>query len=163
MRRAAPSLRRVGSMPSLYSSRFVNRILGSARRQSIQTSEFGCGALQPRPIAASCIEEGAPVARCRTLTESADKRLSSGLWECSAGRFKVKFELDEVVHILEGEVEVREEGSDAVHELRPGDAAYFPMGLVSHWNVPRFVKKFFVVRVPGGNSYMARIRQRFDI
>jgi uncharacterized cupin superfamily protein len=58
---------------------------------------------------------------------------------------------------------VREEGTDAVLKLDPGDAAYFPMGLVTHWNVPRFVKKFFVVRVPGGNPYMALVRQRLGI
>jgi uncharacterized cupin superfamily protein len=150
-------------MPTLYSSSFVNRILKHAQRRGIQTFASGCSALQPRPIAASCIEEGAPVARCRTLTESPDKRLSSGLWECSAGKFKVIFALDEIVHILEGGVEVREEGTDAVLKLDPGDAAYFPMGLVTHWNVPRFVKKFFVVRVPGGNPYMALVRQRLGI
>jgi len=34
---------------------------------------------------------------------------------------------------------------------------------VTHWHVPRFVRKFFVVRVPGGNPYVARVRQRFAI
>jgi hypothetical protein len=77
--------------------------------------------------------------------------------------FKVTFALDEIVHILAGEVVVREEGPGPVRTLGPGDVAYFPMGLVTHWNVPRFVRKFFVVRVPGGHPYVARIRQRFDL
>jgi hypothetical protein len=148
---------------SLHVSRFVNRVLRRAGGRGVQTFESGCGDLLPHPIADSCIEEGAPIARCTTLTESPDKRLSSGLWECSAGRFKVIFALDEIVHILDGEVVVREGESGPVHRLGPGDVAYFPMGLVSHWNVPKFVKKFFVVRVPGGHPYLARVRQRFDI
>jgi len=47
--------------------------------------------------------------------------------------------------------------------LGVGDVAYFPLGLVTHWDVPRFVRKFFVVRAPGGNSRVARFRQRFAI
>jgi uncharacterized protein len=141
----------------------VRSALGHAHGRGIQTFESRGGALLPRPIEPSCIEEGAPVARCTTFTESPDKRLSSGLWECSAGKFKVIFSLDEIVHILDGEVTVREEGDGAVYTLRPGDAAYFPLGLVTHWDVPRFVRKFFVVRVPGGNPYVARVRQRFAI
>jgi hypothetical protein len=85
------------------------------------------------------------------------------VWECTAGKFKVDFALDEIVHILDGEVIVHEDGEGDAYTLRAGDAAYFPMGLVTHWHVPRFVRKFFVVRVPGGNPYVARVRQRFAI
>jgi uncharacterized cupin superfamily protein len=141
-------------------ARFVRR---HARGLGIQTSEAGSRTLLPRSIEASCIEEGTPVASCITLTESPDKRLSSGLWECTAGKFKIVFPLDEIVHILDGEVVVREDGQETSYTLRPGDVAYFPMGLVAHWSVPRFVSKFFVVRAPGGNPHVARVRQRFAI
>jgi uncharacterized cupin superfamily protein len=130
------------------------------RTRGVQTFQLDHGPLLPRPIDASCIEEGTPEARCSTLTESPDKRLSSGLWECTAGKFKVAFAVDEIVHILDGEVIVRDDGGGAVHTLRPGDAAYFPLGLVTHWHVPQFVRKFFVVRMPGGNARIARARQR---
>ncbi|HEX3344888.1 MAG TPA: cupin domain-containing protein [Polyangiaceae bacterium] len=128
-----------------------------------QIFKLASGPLGPRPIEPSCIEEGNPVARCTTFTESPDKRLASGLWECTAGKFEVAFDLDEIVHILEGEVTVREDGTGAVHELHPGDAAYFPLGLVTHWHVPHFVRKFFVVRVPGGSARIARARQRLGL
>jgi uncharacterized cupin superfamily protein len=140
--------------------RFVRR---SSHHRGIQTIKSACGTLLPRPIDSSCIEEGTPLARCATFAESPDRRLSSGLWECSAGKFKVVFTLDEVVHIVEGGVAVREGDDGPIHELGPGDAAYFPLGLVTHWHVPRYVKKFFVVRVPGGNPSVARIRQRFAV
>jgi uncharacterized protein len=150
-------------MATFSSSALLSSVMGHTRGQGIQILESGCGALLPRPIEASCIEGGTPVARCITFAESPDKRLSSGLWECSAGQFKVSFALDEIVHILEGEVTVREDGDGAVYTLEPGDSAYFPLGLVTHWDVPRFVRKFFVVRVPGGSASVARIRQRFAI
>jgi uncharacterized cupin superfamily protein len=150
-------------MASLSPSRLLNSVLGHTRGRGLQVFESGCGALLPRPIEPSFIEEGTPVARCVTFAESPDKRLSSGIWECTAGKFQVKFALDEIVHILEGEVRVREDGEGVVYTLRPGDAAYFPLGLTTHWDVPRFVRKFFVVRVPGGNSYVARVRRRLAI
>jgi hypothetical protein len=146
---------------------FSSSPLGLFRRhagaQGARTFRLDQGPLLPRPIDPSCIEEGTPEARCTTFTESPDKRLSSGLWECTAGKFKVAFSVDEIVHILDGEVIVREDGDGAVYTLRPGDAAYFPLGLVTHWHVPEFVRKFFVVRVPGGNARIARARQRLGM
>jgi len=150
-------------MATLLSSSSASTVLRRTHGRGIQTFDCHFGPLLPRPIEASCIEEGAPVARCITFTESPDKRLSSGVWECSAGKFRVTFSLDEIVTILDGEVTVREDGEGPCHTLAPGDAAYFPLGLTTHWDVPRFVRKFFVVRVPGGNPRVARFRQRFGI
>ena len=121
----------------------------------------GLGELRPLPIDPAWIEHGTPVAHARLLTESPDKRFSSGVWECTAGRFKWIYGVDELVHILAGEVRIREEGRPT-YTLRPGDVAYFPLGLVTHWDVPRHIKKFFVLRSPGGNRHVARLRQRLD-
>lgn len=134
-----------------------------ARRGRPQTFDLAPRPLKPAPIDPSCIEEGTPIASGTTFAESPDRRLSSGLWECTAGKFKVDFPLDEIIHILAGEVIVHEEGDRGVYTLRPGDAAYFPLGLVTHWEVPRFVRKFFVVRVPGGSPRIARARQRLGV
>jgi uncharacterized cupin superfamily protein len=150
-------------MANLFSSGALSRVLRRPRGFGVQTFESHLGPLSLRPIEDSCIEEGSPIARCTTFTESPDKRLSSGLWECSAGKFKVAFALDEIVTILDGEVTVHEDSEGRTYTLGVGDAAYFPLGLVTHWEVPRFVRKFFVVRVPGGNSRVARLRQRFAI
>jgi uncharacterized cupin superfamily protein len=81
------------------------------------------------------------------LVQSADKLISSGLWECTAGEFRWTFGWDEFVYILEGEVTIREEGG-ATHTLRPGDFAHFPLGLTTHWHVPKYVKKVFTLRTP---------------
>src|SRR5580658_3570808 len=34
---------------------------------------------------------------------------------------------------------------------------------MTHGDMPKFMRRFFVVRVPGGNPYVARVRQRFAI
>jgi hypothetical protein len=83
-------------MATFSSSALLSSVMGHTRGQGIQILESGCGALLPRPIEASCIEGGTPVARCITFAESPDKRLSSGLWECTAGQFKVSFAVDEI-------------------------------------------------------------------
>jgi hypothetical protein len=125
----------------------------------MQTMHAPAGDLAPRPIDPSSIEQGCPVARCLTFAESENRDLWSGLWECSAGKFKWVYSGDEIVQILEGEVIVREEGTGVVHRLHVGDAAYFPVGLVAHWEVPSYVKKFFVLSVPRKSRFVARLKR----
>jgi len=129
------------------------------RHPSMQTMHVPTGDLSPRPIDPSSIEEGCPVARCLTFAESDGQDLWSGLWECSAGKFKWVYGGDEIVQILEGDVVVREEGTGVVHTLHAGDAAYFPAGLVAHWEIRSFVRKFFVLRVSRENRLAAQLRR----
>ena len=116
-------------------------------QSAIRTAHFPQGELPPMPIEPSWIMEGTPTARGTVLMQSQDQRVSAGIWECTAGKFQWIFGWDEFVHILEGEVTIREEGG-SVHTLRPGDSAHFPLGLKTHWDVPQYVKKFFTLRTP---------------
>jgi hypothetical protein len=100
--------------------------------------------LEPLPIESESIIEGDPVATAITLTESKDKRYRCGIWHCTAGTFHWFFVLDEIVHILEGEVFI-EYGSRTLH-LQAGDVAYFPIGAATIWRVPEGVRKFFTHR-----------------
>ncbi len=81
------------------------------------------------------------------LLQSEDKLVSSGIWDCSAGKFQWIFGWDEFVHVLEGEVTIAEEGGDT-YTLRAGDSAHFPIGLKSIWTVPDYVRKVFTIRTP---------------
>jgi hypothetical protein len=105
------------------------------------------GELPDMPIDPAWVREGAPRARGKILLQSADKLVSSGLWSCTAGKFHWKFAWDEFIHVLEGEVTIRDEKGTAV-TLKPGDCAHFPRGLASEWTVPIFVRKFFTLRTP---------------
>src|SRR5262245_60106235 len=96
--------------------------------------------LPPLPIDPAWIQEGAPSACGCILMQSQDKFLSSGFWTCTAGKFRWTFSWDEFVHVLEGEVTIREEGG-ATHTLKAGDVAHFPRGLTTYWHVPKFVRK----------------------
>ena len=114
---------------------------------AIQTAKAVESELPDMPIEASWILDGNPTARGTVLLQSRDKCVSSGLWECTAGKFQWVFAWDEFVHVLQGEVTITEEGGET-YTLGAGDCAHFPLGLKTHWHVPKYVKKVFTIRTP---------------
>ena len=116
--------------------------------------------LTPLPIEPAWVKAGAPFARAIKLSESPDSLLTAGLWDCTAGTFTWIFGTDEIVHILEGEVRVRE--GNTTHVLGPGSLAYFPRGLETVWEVPQYVKKSYIHRVaqPPQRSLFRRAASR---
>lgn len=113
-------------------------------RPVIQTGTTTRNDFSSTPLPHEWIISGNPVARSIPLARAEDGNLSCGLWDCQAGKFKFIFSTDEIVHILEGEVIIEEDG--ALHTLRTGDVAFFPEGRVSYWTVHNYVKKFAVFR-----------------
>ena len=101
--------------------------------------------LPDMPLEAEQIKEGNPVSRGMIAMQSEDKKMSTGFWECSKGTFEWIYTWDESVYILEGEVEVSEEGGKS-YSLKPGDITHFPKGIKTLWCVIQPVKKMFVVR-----------------
>jgi uncharacterized protein len=113
---------------------------------TIHTAATSSDELTDMPIDASLIQEGQPVARGAFLTQSEDRKVTSGLWTCEPGRFQWTFDWDEFIHVLEGVVEITTDGMDQAVTLGPGDVASFPRGMKTCWNVKQKVKKFFVIR-----------------
>ena len=101
--------------------------------------------LPDMPIDPDWIQEGEPTARGAIVTQSADKRVSGGYWQCSEGKFEWTFGWDEFAHVFEGRVAIEEEGGDS-YTLGPGDTVHFPAGLKTHWHVMEPVRKYFVIR-----------------
>jgi uncharacterized cupin superfamily protein len=99
------------------------------------------------PLAAESIREGKPEAFGAVLVQSDDKRVSSGLWECSPGRFTWDFVWDEFVHLHAGHVKITTPDGQQI-ELKAGDFATFPRGLKTEWHVLEKVRKTFTVRTP---------------
>ncbi len=128
----------------------------------IQTGSILHQDLQPAPINPDWILEGDPIAKATTLAIATDNTLSCAVWECSAGKFKWVFGLDEIVQILEGEVVIEEQNPGRkVHTLRAGDIALFPDGLTAHWTVTKYVKKFAIHRtIPRSIAWRAKRKLR---
>jgi uncharacterized protein len=103
--------------------------------------------LQDAPITPGHVLEGAPAARSIQLTASADGLVSTHLWDCTAGRFHWYFGVDEIVHILDGEVHVTGDDGQTV-VLKVGDIGHFPLHSHSVWHVPAYVRKLAFHRAP---------------
>ncbi|MFO1093818.1 MAG: cupin domain-containing protein [Planctomycetaceae bacterium] len=101
--------------------------------------------LPPMPLAPETILDGRPEAFGCVLVQSDDKRVSSGLWECSPGRFTWEFVWDEFVHVHAGHVIVTTSDGQRI-ELKAGDFAMFPRGMKTEWQVLEKVRKTFTVR-----------------
>jgi uncharacterized cupin superfamily protein len=101
------------------------------------------------PIDPTWILDGTPEARARRLTLVDDSGLSATLWESNAGRFEWHYGSDEMVHILDGEVEITPPDGP-MFTARPGDVFFVPAGLVLRWHVRDHVKKIVInpVRIP---------------
>lgn len=101
--------------------------------------------LLPAPIPAGWIIEGRPEAKSKCLGRSADGTASIMAWSCTPGRFTWHYNVDEVIHIISGEIVVTDENGGR-RRLGPGDMVFFPAGSVSEWQVVKEVRKFAVCR-----------------
>jgi len=113
--------------------------------------------LASAPIPERWIIEGTPQARSKRLATSADSTAAVMAWSCTAGRFYWHYEVDEILHIISGEVFVTDEGGQR-RRLGPGDVAFFRAGSYSIWHVPREVRKLAVCRhsMPRPLGYVLR-------
>lgn len=113
--------------------------------------------LQDAPIQPQWIIAGEPHARSTEIARSADGASNVMIWECTAGEFHWFFGVDETVHIIEGEVLVRDEhGKSSL--LRAGDVAFFPAGTWMIWRVGSFVRKIAFLRHPLPQPFGALLR-----
>lgn len=103
--------------------------------------------MQPSPINPGWIREGAPVARNRLLSQSRDGSACTLIWDCTAGVFDWRYDIDETVYILEGAVVVRDDNG-LEHRLGSGDSALFPAGSHAVWRVDSYVRKVAFCRKP---------------
>ncbi len=103
--------------------------------------------LEPEPITPADVLDGDPVARSVKLTESANGRVTSHIWDCTAGSFRWHYGCDEVIHILEGEALIEDEsGSSLV--IAAGDIVQFAFGSSALWTVPTYVRKVAFLSFP---------------
>jgi uncharacterized cupin superfamily protein len=103
--------------------------------------------LDPLPITPAHVIAGDPVARCTGLTASGDGQTSSCIWDCTAGTFHWYFTVEEIVHILDGEVHVTDDAGATI-TLRAGDVGHFALNSHSVWHVPEYVRKLAFHRTP---------------
>jgi uncharacterized cupin superfamily protein len=103
--------------------------------------------LSPCPIYSSWILEGAPIARNKVLSSSADGTASTLIWDCTAGRFNWFYDVDETIFVLEGSVVLRDVAGNA-RKISAGDSVFFPAGMRAEWTVESYIRKIAFCRAP---------------
>ena len=98
------------------------------------------------PSAAVGAPLGEPVAMARTALhqELAGQGASTGLWECTPGRFRRQVAQAEYSYIISGEGSFTPDGGEPV-VFGAGDALYFAANTQGTWDVRQTVRKTYLI------------------
>lgn len=101
--------------------------------------------LAPWPL--KYVLEGDPKASYCVIGRTDDGRNYSGVWECTPGKFEVRYLWDETIYVLEGRVTIEEENG-TTREFKTGDIVHFPNGLNCIWIVHETIRKTYTLFLP---------------
>ena len=99
--------------------------------------------LDPSPLDPAQIVSGTPETADLVLWESADGRVTRGVWEITPG-VVTDVELDEVFVVLSGRATIEIEGAQTV-EATPGDVVILGEGARTTWTVHETLRKVYQV------------------
>jgi uncharacterized cupin superfamily protein len=102
--------------------------------------------LAASPFPAEWILEGRPQARATAIARSGDGAMTVIAWSCTKGRFRWQYDVDELAHILSGEVFITDE-SGTERRLGPGDSVFFASGSTCLWRITEDIRKVAVCHV----------------
>ncbi len=115
--------------------------------------------LEPEPITPADVLDGDPVARSVKLTESANGRVTSHIWDCTAGSFRWHYNCHEVIHILEGEALIEDDAGNSF-VITAGDVIQFTFGSSAQWTVPTYIRKVAFLSTPHSAVLFAKRLRR---
>lgn len=97
----------------------------------------------PAPVASPV---GMPVAMSCTAGHRTvpDGRGTTGVWECSIGRFRRQVAEAEYSFIIDGEGSFTPDGCAPI-EFCAGDALYFPANTQGEWEILKVVRKAYLI------------------
>jgi uncharacterized protein len=102
--------------------------------------------LPPSPFPEAWVLDGRPQAKATSIAQSHDGAMTVIAWSCTRGRFRWHYQVDEMAHILSGEVFITDQ-SGGERRLGPGDTALFLAGSTSVWQVTADIRKIAVCHV----------------
>lgn len=93
------------------------------------------------------VVDGSPAFRTAVHYEAPDGRLFAGVWEATAGAWRVAYDEWEWCRLRSGRCVVTPDGGEPT-ELGPGDALVLEPGFSGVWRVVEDCSKDFVVMLP---------------
>jgi uncharacterized cupin superfamily protein len=101
------------------------------------------------PIDPAKVLTGAPAEKVEVLYADPTEEFLVGLWECTAGSWRCRFDEEEYVRLIAGEVRLTDLAGGTVL-FRPGDSFHVPSGFSGTWENVSDVRKIFVALVRKG-------------
>lgn len=95
-------------------------------------------------VAEERIISGTPKSAYGMLYSSKSDEFHSGIYECTAGKWKVTYNEDEFCTLIEGKVRLTNEEGDT-QEFTAPDSFLIPSGYKGTWEAVTPVRKFFVI------------------
>jgi uncharacterized protein len=102
--------------------------------------------LAPSPFPAEWVLDGTPQARATAIAHSRDGAMTVIAWSCTKGRFRWHYQVDEMAHILAGEVFITDQ-SGVERRLGAGDTVFFRAGTQNVWLITQDIRKVAVCHV----------------
>ena len=102
--------------------------------------------LTPSPFPAEWVLDGTPQAQATAIAHSRDGAMTVIAWSCTKGRFRWHYQVDEMAHILAGEVFITDQ-SGVERRLGAGDTVFFRAGTQNVWLITQDIRKVAVCHV----------------
>lgn len=96
------------------------------------------------PVAPEKIISGTPKSTYKILYTSKSEELFTGIYECTAGKWKVSYNEDEFCTLIEGKLRMTSDTGD-VQEFKAPDSFMIPSGYSGTWEPLTQLRKFFVI------------------
>jgi uncharacterized cupin superfamily protein len=90
------------------------------------------------------VTEGAPRQVFKVFYTSKSEELSSGIWQCTIGKWRVSYSEDEFCTLIEGHVRLTNDKRET-QEFKAPACFMIPAGYKGLWEALTPVKKFFVI------------------
>ncbi len=90
--------------------------------------------------------EGSPTMKTWIENQTDDGKYLTGYWEATPGSYKVKYDVDEFIHMFEGKA-VLTDKDGAPQTFVGGDTFIIEAGFDGIWKTEETVRKAFAIRV----------------
>lgn len=95
-------------------------------------------------VPADKIISGQPRSAFKILYTSQSEEFNAGIYECTAGKWKVSYSEDEFCTLIEGRVRMTSDTGET-QEFKAPDSFLIPAGFSGTWEPLTPVRKFFVI------------------
>ena len=90
---------------------------------------------------------GHPTSDNRTVFESVDGKIVSGIWRATIGAWRIAYDETEYCHVTKGRARLLED-SGAIFEIQAGDSFVIAAGFTGIWEVIEDMEKHYMVVMP---------------